>query len=242
MASILTIKKLSVQFEDNLVLEDVSFSLAKGENLAIIGPNGSGKTVLLKSLLGLLPYQGEIRWASDTRIGYVPQKIDADRHLPITLTDLLQAKARVLGLKEKEVLHTCKTVGLTPQALKTPVGHLSGGQFQKGLIALALLGDPHVIILDEPTASLDQPSEEHIYELIHRLQNEYHLTVIIVSHDLSMVYHKSHKVLCLNKKALCFGDPEKVLDSKNLQQAFGAPMDYYDHLHPTKKTPHQKIK
>ncbi len=242
MPAVLTVKKLNVTFEDNLVLGDVSFTLAKGESLAIIGPNGSGKSVLIKSLLGLLPYKGEIAWAKDIRIGYVPQKIDADRHLPITLTNLLEAKARVLGIQKEEVLETCKTVGLTPQALQTPVGHLSGGQFQKGLIALALLGNPQVIILDEPTASLDQSSEEHVYELIHRLQGQYHLTVIIVSHDLSMVYHKTHKVLCLNKQMLCFGEPQKVLDPKNLKQAFGAPMDYYDHLHPTKKITNQKTK
>ena len=231
MPSVLSVKNLNVSLEDNSVLEKISFTIAPGESLAIIGPNGSGKTVLLKALLGLIPYAGEIRWAKNIKIGYVPQKIDADRHLPITLADLLQAKARVLELEEKECAQVCQIIGLSEKALQTPVGHLSGGQFQKGLIALALLGNPQVILLDEPTASLDQPSEEHVYELIHRLQKQYQLTVIIVSHDLSMVYHKIHKVLSLNKQMLSFGEPREVLSSKNLKQLFGASMEYYDHIH-----------
>lgn len=245
MQNILTVKKLNVTLEGNHILENVSFSLEAGEILAIIGPNGSGKTILLKSLLNLVPYSGEIKWnnpskenkkkISAPRIGYVPQKIDADRHLPITLEDLLVAKARILGLAENNHRETAKRVGLSENALHIPVGHLSGGQLQKGLIALALIGDPQIILLDEPTASLDQPAEEHIYELIHRLQEELNLTVIVVSHDLSMVFHKDHKILCLNKRALCFGDAEEVLNPTNLKQAFGASMDFYDHIHRNKK-------
>jgi len=231
MPSVLSVKNLNVSLENNLVLEKINFAIAPGESLAIIGPNGSGKTVLIKALLGLLPHTGEVKWAKDVKIGYVPQKIDADRHLPITLADLLMAKARTLGLENKKYDHVSKVIGLTKKSLETPVGHLSGGQFQKGLIALALLGDPHIIILDEPTASLDQSSEEHIYELIHRLQEDYKLTVIIVSHDLSMVYHKIHKVLCLNKQVLAFGDPQEILNPKNLKQVFGVSIEFYDHIH-----------
>lgn len=234
MQSILSVKNISVSLDNIKILEQVSFSLGFGESLAIIGPNGSGKTVLLKSILGLLPKTGEVRWAKNVTVGYVPQKIDADRHLPITLSDLLSAKRRILQLPEKNCAEVCKIIGLTPTILETPVGHLSGGQFQKGQIALALLGNPQIIILDEPTASLDQSSEEHIYELIHRLQRELGLAVIIVSHDLSMVYHKIDKVLCLNKKVLLFGEPQEVLDPKNVKQLFGASIDYYDHIHKKK--------
>src|ERR1051326_3660933 len=90
--SLLTVKHLSVRLEDKPVVEDLSFELAPGERLSILGPNGAGKTVLLKALLNLLPYSGEVKWARDVRIGYVPQKIDADTHLPLTFTDLFRAK------------------------------------------------------------------------------------------------------------------------------------------------------
>ena len=231
MSAILSVKNLTVSFGDKTVLQDLSFELTPGENLTIIGPNGSGKTVLLKALLGALHYHGEIRWAEGVRLGYVPQKIEADRHLPLTINDLLAAKARVMNLKISSTEKLAASVDLSPAVLKTPIGHLSGGQFQKALIAFALLGEPNVILFDEPTASLDLPREEQVYELIHRLQEKYGLTVILVSHDLSLVYRYASKVLCLNRRGLCFGTPSEVLTLKVLQELYGREHKYYKHDH-----------
>src|SRR3989344_4624175 len=100
---ILSVKKLNVTLDGNRIIRDISFEIEKGESLAVIGPNGSGKTVLLKSLIGLLPSTGEISWKPDIKIGYVPQKIDADRHLPVNARDLLEAKANILKIKKEEV-------------------------------------------------------------------------------------------------------------------------------------------
>ena len=111
---------------------------------------------------------------------------------------------------------------MTKRCCTTPVGHLSGGQFQRALIAFALLGKPNVLILDEPTASIDKPGEEQMYELVHRLQDEYGMTVILVSHDLSFVYQYATKVLCLNKVGLCFGAPEEALTPEVLGQTLRA--------------------
>jgi zinc transport system ATP-binding protein len=152
-----------VQLEERSVVEDLSFELEPGERLSILGPNGAGKTVLLKALLNLLPYSGEIRWGDSVRIGYVPQKIDADTHLPLTFTDLFRAKCTTLKIAFDEVADIASRVGLTKQILRTPVGHLSGGQFQRGLIGFSLIGSPNVLLMDEPTASVDEPGEEHIY-------------------------------------------------------------------------------
>src|SRR3990167_206308 len=127
MSEILKVENLTVTLDGVNIIENLNFELNQGENLAIIGPNGSGKTVLLKTLLGLLPHQGEIRWAENVRIGYVPQKIDADRHLPITIQNLLSAKARALGFPFSEVAQAITSAGLTEKIQKTPVGHLSGG-------------------------------------------------------------------------------------------------------------------
>lgn len=229
--TLLTVKHLSVQLEDRSVVEDLSFELAAGERLSILGPNGAGKTVLLKALLNLLPYRGEVRWSDDVRIGYVPQKIDADTHLPLTFTDLFRAKCKTLKIAFDEVADIAQRVGLTSQILKTPVGHLSGGQFQRGLIGFALIGSPNVLLMDEPTASVDEPGEEHIYELINRLQKQHNLASIMVSHDLSFVFRYATKVLCLNRLQVCFGSPTEALSSEVLTKLYGESVGFYDHRH-----------
>jgi zinc transport system ATP-binding protein len=229
--NLLTVKHLSVQLEDRSVVEDLSFDLGPGERLSILGPNGAGKTVLLKALLNLVPHQGEIAWASDVRIGYVPQRIDADTHLPLTFTDLFRAKCTTLNISPNQIGEISSTVGLTPQILKTPVGHLSGGQFQRGLIAFSLIGNPNVLLMDEPTASVDEPGEEHIYELINRLQTQHQLASIMVSHDLSFVFRYATKVLCLNRQQVCFGSPTEALSTDVLTKLYGESVGFYDHHH-----------
>ena len=228
--NILSVENLTVRFETRADIHALSFDLGEGEALAVVGPNGSGKTTLLKALLGLIPYEGKISWSPDVKIGYVPQKIDADRHLPLNLQNRLEAKAHILKLPRKEVSAASKTVGLTPDILKTPIGHLSGGQFQKALIAFALLGDPKVILFDEPTASLDELSEEHVYDLMHELQDERGITAILISHDLSVVYRYANQVLCLNKEKICFGSPEEALTPEVLSKLYMAPHKYFHHI------------
>jgi zinc transport system ATP-binding protein len=226
---ILNVKNLSITFDNRSVVYNLSFSLEKGECLAIIGPNGSGKTVLLKALLGVIPYEGEIDWAPGVKLGYVPQKIDADRHLPLNLQNLLTAKTRLLRLPKSEIKTLSKNIELQPDILNSPIGHLSGGQFQKALIAFALLGNPNVILFDEPTASLDQLTEEHIYELMRDLQEKLGITIFLVSHDLSIVYRYATKVLCLNRKAICLGTPQEALQPQILEKLYASPPKYHHH-------------
>jgi zinc transport system ATP-binding protein len=228
--SILTVEKLRVAFGHNVVIDGISFEVRKGDCLAVIGPNGAGKTVLLKSLLGLVPHQGEIRWSADARLGYVPQKVAADRQQPIRLADLLASKAAVQHLPDADISAIAAEVGLSPQVLNVSVGHLSGGQFQKALIAFALLGRPNVLLFDEPTASLDELAEEHTYDLLHRLQHEQGMTVILVSHDLSVVYQYATQVLCLSKAKLCMGPPKELLTPAMLEELYGGPSKFYRHI------------
>lgn len=231
MEPMLDVQHLSVTFGDQTILHDVDFQIEQGDSLAIVGPNGSGKTILLKTLLGIhKSYKGTFAWRPDARLGYVPQKIDADRHLPIHLRNLLEAKAHIQRLPHKDIARIVKTVGLPRETLLTPIGHLSGGQFQKALIAFALLGDPNVILFDEPTASLDELSEEHIYELLNELRDERGLTVILVSHDLGMIPEMSNKALCLNKSAVCFGPTDKALTKETLSKLYP---ESHKHMHHT---------
>src|SRR6266480_108828 len=229
--NLLTVKDLSVRIEGKVIVENLSFDLGPSETLSILGPNGAGKTVLLKALLGLIPYSGKIVWDASVRIGYVPQKIDADRHLPLTYTDLFESKCQIAKVPKAQIAEISRIVGLTKETLATPVGHLSGGYFQRGLIGFALIGKPNVLLLDEPTASIDEPGEVHIYELIHRLQDEYKLAVITVSHDLSFVYRYATRVLCLNKRSVCMGPPREALSSEVLEKLYGQSFSYYLHNH-----------
>lgn len=227
---VLSVANLRVAFGRQAVIEGLSFDVGPGECLAIIGPNGAGKTVLLKSLLNLVPYSGEIRWSHDARLGYVPQKVAADRQLPIRLGDLLASKAAVQHLPAEDISSVTSEVGLSPQIFNTSMGHLSGGQFQKALIAFALLGRPNVLLFDEPTASLDELAEEHTYELLHHLQNDKGMTVIFVSHDLSVVYRYATMVLCLSRGKRCMGPPKELLTPAMLEELYGGPSKFYRHM------------
>ena len=229
--NLLAVKNLCVSIEGKIIVDHLSFELGPSETLSILGPNGAGKTVLLKALLGMIAYSGEILWEPSVRIGYVPQKIDADRHLPLTYQDLFNSKCRIARVATGQIDEISQSVGLSKEMLATPVGHLSGGYFQRGLIGFALIGKPNVLLLDEPTASLDEPGEEHIYELIHRLQHEYDLSVITVSHDLSFVYRYATRVLCLNRRSICIGTPQESLTPEVLEGLYGPSFSYYHHHH-----------
>jgi zinc transport system ATP-binding protein len=229
--NILSVQELSIQFDKLSVLHNLSFEVDEGDTLAIIGPNGAGKTVLLKALLGLIPHEGEIRWSPGVRLGYVPQKVAADRQMPLRVHDLLAAKADVLKLPPKSVDAVATMAGLTPEVVNSSIGTISGGQFQKVLIAFALLGKPNVLLFDEPTASLDELAQETVYELVERLQREQQLTVLLVSHDLSIVYRAANKVLCVSKDKVCFGPPREILTPATLEAMYSAPPKFFLHQH-----------
>ncbi len=227
---LLSVRNLRIAFGNRVILRELSFDVHSGDCLAIIGPNGSGKTVLLKALQHLAPYEGEVYWRQDARLGYVPQSVAADRQLPLRVRELLAAKARFLGLPEEEMEHVSSELNLSPEFLNAGTGTLSGGQFQKALIAFALLGRPNVLLFDEPTASLDELSEERIYELVHQLQAQTGITVILVSHDLSVVYRYANRVLCFSKGKPCMGPPKEILTPEMLEALYGAPPKYYRHI------------
>ena len=228
---VLSVQKLSVSLDHRSVIHDLSFEVTRGENLAIIGPNGAGKTVLLRALLNLLPYMGVIQWVAGTRLGYVPQSIAADRQLPLHVRDLLRAKAHLLKLPTDTIHETARIVNLAPELLDTRIGVLSGGQFQKILITFALLGDPNVLLVDEPTASLDELAQEHIYELLERLRLERGLTIFLVSHDLSIVNQFATRVLCLSSGRRCIGSPRDILTPETLAAVYSGVPKFYQHVH-----------
>ena len=206
-------------------VEPTHFQLP-GQLVGVVGPNGCGKTALFKALVGSVPHRGQIRWAAGVRIGYVPQKLEVERDLPITGIDLLAAKADVTQAPE-DVAAALQRVGLGGEVNKR-IGALSGGQFQRLLVALALVGRPNVLLLDEPMAGVDQPGQERLHELVQRVQEQNRLTVLLISHDLSVVYRHATNVLCLGHRA-CFGPPRTILTPELLHELYGAPVGYHVH-------------
>lgn len=231
IAPILEVNHLSIGFGPLRVLTDVSFGVVKGTTLAILGPNGSGKTVLFKALIGAIPFAGAIRWAPGTRIGYVPQKLDLERDVPMTGLDFLSARAALAHEPESSVAHALALVGVSRDTARQPIGVLSGGQFQRLLLAFALVGRPNVLLLDEPTAGVDEPGQEQLNELVQRVQRDHGLTVLFISHELTVVYRYATNVLCLGRGAICVGPPRLVLTPDRLQEMYGTAIGHHIHEH-----------
>jgi zinc transport system ATP-binding protein len=230
-AAILDVRNLTVRFGDVTVLRDVSFSVPAATSLAVIGPNGSGKTVLFKALIGSLPYEGTVRWAPGVRLGYVPQKLDLQRDVPITGLDFLRARTALAGSSDADLSRTLALVGLSREACLRPIGGLSGGQFQRLLVAFALVGEPTVLLLDEPTSGVDEPGQERLNELVHRLEQERGLSVLLISHELSLVYRYASTVLCLGSDGYSIGPPTTVLTGSALQDMYGTAVGLHLHDH-----------
>jgi zinc transport system ATP-binding protein len=231
MEPVLDVEGLSVSFGATAVLEDLRFQVERGSSVAIIGPNGAGKTVLLRALIGAIPFAGTVRWAPGIRFGYVPQKLDLVRDVPITGADFLHAKASLNGHSSRPRAELLRSVGLSERACLQPIGSLSGGQFQRLLVAFALMGTPDVLLLDEPTAGVDETGQERLNELVHRLQHDRGLTILLISHDLSVVYRHATHVLCLGPDRVYFGAPRTVLTPQLLDEIYGEPVAFHVHDH-----------
>lgn len=230
------VERLTVAFDGNPVLENVSFSIKQGNVVAVIGPNGSGKTTLIKTILGLVKQKagstkifGQHLHAVRDRIGYVPQKFNFDKHFPITVGEFL-ALALHKGSDKQLIEDTIKEVGLAPAVLKKNLGTLSGGQLQRTLIAQAIINSPDLLILDEPATGIDVVGEAAFYEVLQHLNKQHGTTVVIISHDVSMVSSKVDQVVCVNKKLLCSGPPKKTLTKATLEKLF-SDSSVYEHAH-----------
>jgi zinc transport system ATP-binding protein len=229
--NVLEVERLSVRFGETEVLKDLGFQIARGSAVAVIGPNGAGKTVLFRALIGSIPSAGTIRWAPGTRIGYVPQKLDLERDVPITGIDFLRARASLTPGSQTGIERTLDLVDISRQVSQSMIGTLSGGQFQRLLVGFALLGDPTVLMLDEPTAGIDEPGQKRLNELVGRLQEERGLTVMFISHELSVVYRYASSVLCMGRRRACFGPPREILTNDLLLEIYETPLGFHVHDH-----------
>jgi zinc transport system ATP-binding protein len=219
---ILSVKKLGVSINGRNILKNINFTIKRGETLAVIGPNGAGKTVLLKTLLGLYPHSGKVSLDKRLRIGYLPQRISLNPYMRLTGYELLEMKRRLLGLPRSSVVTAIKDLGLEPSMLSKQLISLSGGGLQKLFIVFSLIGDPDVIVLDEPTAHIDLAGERMIHATLHRLiKLERKPTIIMASHDLHMISEHADSVLGINGREICFGGTKKMLTQSTLTKLFG---------------------
>lgn len=214
------------------VLHDVSLHVGKAEIVTILGPNGSGKSTLLRALLGIVsPSHGSVTRAEGLRIGYVPQKLHIDQSMPITARRFLSLPQRH-SLAETDA--ALARVGI-PEAADRPMTGLSGGQFQRVLLARALLTKPDLLVLDEPTQGLDQPGEAAFYRLIDEVRHQTGAGVLMVSHDLHVVMSASDRVICLNGHICCEGTPRVVSNAPEYRALFGlgtqGALALYQHVH-----------
>jgi zinc transport system ATP-binding protein len=244
---LVSIRNLEVTLGGNPILRGLNAAFVRGKITALIGLNGCGKTTLLKSILKEVPYGGRIDFhcghdhsrPTPQHVGYVPQKLTIDAQLPLTVRDLLalalQRRPLFLGVTRRTV-QTMETllarVWAPPHLLGRPVAKLSGGELQRVLLALALRPDPELLLLDEPAAGVDFQDGEKFYDLLARLNRETGVTIVLVSHDLSVVSRHAHHILCLKDGRIqCQGPPQEILTQAVLTETFGQAMSVYTHQH-----------
>ncbi len=235
----ISIQNLWAGYENENILEDINLTVYERDFIGLIGPNGGGKTTLLKVLLGLLPItKGQVRIFGKSvkegrqYIGYVPQAVEFDREFPINVWEV----ARMGRLGKRGLFHryTAEDDAIVSEALRqvhlwdlrhAPIAALSGGQRQRVYIARALATQPRILLLDEPTASVDPQTRNSIYELLRDLNEE--ITILLITHDVSVVSSYVKTVGCLNRRL--FYHNEKLLTPDMLEMAYHCPVDLIAH-------------
>jgi zinc transport system ATP-binding protein len=224
---ILSVKDLNVRLNGEEILLDLTFDVYDGEVLAILGPNGAGKTTLLKALLGIVSHEGIVKWREGVKVGYVPQRLPFIKDLPLSVKEFFQ----LVNASKGETIKILKSIGLGEEILGKKIGDLSSGQFQRILIGWALASNPNVLLFDEPLAGIDIGGQESVYNLLEKLKEDRNLTILFVTHELSIVYRLADRVLCLNKRMLCTGAPREMLTPEAISNLYASPVKFYQHKH-----------
>jgi ABC-type Mn2+/Zn2+ transport system ATPase subunit len=236
----LSIENLTVRYPGykHTAVELISFTVKENSIATLIGPNGSGKTTIIKAILELLPYKGTIKVFGKPanqmykKIGYVPQKFNFDQTFPITVYDfislVLYASSKDRTVKQvNKVLKYVEASDIINQRLSD----LSGGQLQRVLLARALVHDPELLLLDEPEAGVDVGGEQTFYDLLEKLVKDKKVTALVASHELDVVYAYANQVICINKRMFCEGVPSEVLTQEMFTQLYGRSLKFYGHTH-----------
>lgn len=228
--ALVTAEGVEVCVGNKRLLHDVDLRIEAGEIVTVIGPNGAGKSTLLKAIIGAMPISaGRIEKRARLRIGYTPQKMHLEKTMPISVVRFLSLAGRLPKGARADVLEKTDVASLRD----VQMADLSGGEFQRVLLARALLRKPDLLILDEPTQGLDQPAEARFYRLLAEVRKETGAAVLMVSHDLYVVMAQSDRVICLNGHVCCSGAPAQVSADPSYKELFGsrAELALYEHHH-----------
>ncbi len=242
------VKDINFRYNGNPVLEHITFSVKTGEYLGIIGPNGGGKTTLLRIIVGLVKADsGDVRvfgqriekFKERYQIGYVPQKAShSEFYFPATAEEIVRSgRTARLGLfkryrtEDKQAIEKAMETADVTKYKDRLIGKLSGGERQRVFIARALAGETKVLILDEPVAGVDIASQEKFYSFLAHLNHEFRITIIFVSHDVGAIADEVDTVLCLNHRLFCHGSPENFIKEEFLEKVYGRKVTSVLHRH-----------
>ena len=229
---LIELKQINVIFAEKTALRDINLKIYPNSIITIVGPNGGGKSTLLKTLLKLQkPSSGEVLYHDKVRIGYVPQKIHLDHSLPLTVSRFLRLSK---GVNKRDIEATLTQLSIHHLAEQN-MQKLSGGEMQRVLLARAILNKPNLLVLDEPTQGVDINGQAELYQLIHQTQQALNCAVVMVSHDLHIVMADSKEVLCINQHICCAGTPETLSNDPTFMRLWGNQIaqnvGFYSHHH-----------
>lgn len=234
---LIDINHVSYHIGNQLILKDIDINIHQQEIITIIGPNGAGKSTLLSLALGLKkPTTGKVKRQPKLRIGYVPQSVNRDYTMPVSVLDFVSlAKREHTAAEIQQLLERLSLSHLAQQFIHS----LSGGELRRVLFVRALLNQPDLLVLDEPTAGVDVVGQKDFYHQLNELKHLYQFSILMVSHDLHLVMSTTDRVICLNKHICCQGKPDNVIQDPQYQALFGqqlpmknmSELAFYEHHH-----------
>ncbi len=242
MDALITMRQAGFYRDNRWLVQDIDLDLREGEVVTLIGPNGSGKSTTAKLALGILkPDAGKIVRRHDLKVGYVPQKLSIDWTMPLTVARFLDLTGKVNQTDKISAIHETDI----SQLLKKNVQSLSGGEFQRVLLARSIARKPNLLVLDEPVQGVDFKGEVELYELISSIRDILSCGILMISHDLHVVMAKTDRVLCLNNHICCSGTPKSVIETKQYRDLFGDRANnilaVYEHNHDHQHLPDGRV-
>ena len=231
-SSLITLNNAGLFRSGRWLVRGVSFSVEMGEILTLIGPNGSGKSTTAQMALGIVnPDEGSAHRRKELKVRYVPQRVSIDWTVPLKVRRLMSLTGRVSRNEADEAMSLTGTLHLADSEVRT----LSGGEFQRVLLARAIAFKPELLVLDEPVQGVDYNGEIEMYELIRKIRDDLQCGVLLISHDLHIVMAATDRVVCLNGHVCCCGTPKTVANSQEYRDLFGdraaSGLAFYEHHH-----------